>query len=674
MIWKEYAISKTISAGLFEGFFKTIYPAILVLSRIHFESGLRKSTPVEELENRLCCFIAKHFVHTENFTLQVITTVGPRKPQRTAVFSNVAAEQDHNDSENCHLLPKNSLSSPKVNTPPHRLQLETSFTSLLSPNDKTTCKISLQSFGSHSSNNTNTITTNSLLKNDSVNFRHVKSDIHSPPAKNLIPWEYQSVFEEQEKLKELKPDLIHDDWLGLAPLATPESLSEVSSISSRASSMIIHSEKGSRMPKGAGRRLGCFRSPRDPEKPDKSFKGFGFREQLSIKNKQCDNSDSSDSYLDSPPMRRNPTNLESLLTIDSRKSSSGDSSYFNYGLNSPDHENFQETHRSPRILRRTPKIPKGLATAGEDVISSKKFEEMMKSVTRAESYENTSGETGSFVSARSHDMEKSSSELYKSVKSSPMSCCGDRRSRPYYPQEENLDVMESELKNRASLKTWRDTPPAEDLNYHKPTLVILPTDKNLPPSLSHIDITKFQTPYLETDFSLSDPDLNIMESKEIASKPEKKIKFVSEESKAEAFFEKENLGNCMSFDQDYEFDIETESTKLIGSNNASESSLLQNASRNLLPQDSCFRDEDSLEDGSKPEDYPFYSASYDSKSSPALKRMKDNKCHSDKNKSYFSSRSAEALPLLTTISENFRDRRRKYSFSILRVNKGESSV
>ena len=34
-----------------------------------------------------------------------------------------------------------------------------------------------------------------------------------------------------------KVDLIHDDWLGLAPLASPESLSEISSISSRAASL-----------------------------------------------------------------------------------------------------------------------------------------------------------------------------------------------------------------------------------------------------------------------------------------------------------------------------------------------------------------------------------------------------------------------------------------------------
>lgn len=36
----------------------------------------------------------------------------------------------------------------------------------------------------------------------------------------------------------LKLDLIHDDWFGLAPLASPESLSEVSSISSRTSILV----------------------------------------------------------------------------------------------------------------------------------------------------------------------------------------------------------------------------------------------------------------------------------------------------------------------------------------------------------------------------------------------------------------------------------------------------
>lgn len=40
-----------------------------------------------------------------------------------------------------------------------------------------------------------------------------------------LPWEYRGLVS--------SVDLIHDDWFGLAPLASPESLSEVSSISSR---------------------------------------------------------------------------------------------------------------------------------------------------------------------------------------------------------------------------------------------------------------------------------------------------------------------------------------------------------------------------------------------------------------------------------------------------------
>lgn len=43
--------------------------------------------------------------------------------------------------------------------------------------------------------------------------------------------------------KRVKVDLIHDDWFGLAPLATPESLSEVSSISSQASSLMLNIDR-----------------------------------------------------------------------------------------------------------------------------------------------------------------------------------------------------------------------------------------------------------------------------------------------------------------------------------------------------------------------------------------------------------------------------------------------
>jgi hypothetical protein len=43
--------------------------------------------------------------------------------------------------------------------------------------------------------------------------------------------------------KRVKMDLIHDDWFGLAPLATPESLSEVSSVSSRTSSLMLNIDR-----------------------------------------------------------------------------------------------------------------------------------------------------------------------------------------------------------------------------------------------------------------------------------------------------------------------------------------------------------------------------------------------------------------------------------------------
>lgn len=647
--------------------------------------------------------------------LQVITTVGPRKPQRTATFPNAMEPDGQIDSESCHLLSSNNLNSPKLHTPPHRLQLETSFTSLLSPNEKMTCKISLQSFGSHSSNNTNTITTNSLMKNDSTNFKNIKTEIHSPPAKNFVLWEYQSLLDDQTTEKTdikypnlqttHKIDLIHDDWFGLAPLATPESLSEVSSISSRASSMIIHNEKAGSLtrdrflPTLGHRRIHSngFRGIKDCDSEVKGkaqiVRKLDGREIFVQESKVYENSDSSDSYLDSPPVKRNSTNLETLPTIDSRKSS-GDSNYFNYGYHSPQHEVLlHNTQRSPRIIRRTPKIPKGLATAAEDVYNNQRFEEMMKPVIRTESYDNMSNETNSYTSAKSHDIEKSSSELFKSVKSTPLASSGDSitlklefhtpenkvYSKPKTPKQINF---ESDIRPPKIFRLSKDD---EDINYHKPTMVILPTDKNFPTSLSHRNLSNYQVPYLETDFSLSDPDVNLVETKEICPKSDKKIKFVNDEDDVDIENEKllpkgagsERIRNGISFDQDYEFDIdiETESTRLIDSNNVSETSLFQNTYKSLQTQDSCYRDEDSIEETLKPDDCLIYKANFDiqTKVSQNLLRVSDGRVKSD-SKNQYSSRSAEALPLLTNINSDYQDRKRKYSFSILTIGKGESSV
>lgn len=556
------------------------------------------------------------------------------------------------------------------------------------------------------------------MKNDSSNFKNIKTEIHSPPSKNFIPWEYQSLLDDQtiEKTEikcpnvnaSQKIDLIHDDWFGLAPLATPESLSEVSSISSRASSMIIHNEKTNSLtrdrllPNLGHRRMHSngFRGIKDSENDRNSkaqiVRKFDGREIFLQECKVHENSDSSDSYLDSPPVKRNSTNLESLPTIDSRKSSSGESNYLNYGYHSPEHEVLlHNTQKSPRIIRRTPKIPKGLATAAEDVYNNKRFEEMMKPVIRTESYENTSNETNSYTSARSHDIEKSSSEcMFKSVKSTPLASSGDSitfkqefhtpenkiYSKPKTLKQINFDI--SDIRHPKLFSLSKDD---EDINYHKPTMVILPTDKNFPTSLSHRDLSKYQVPYLETDFSLSDPDVTLVETKDICPKSDKKIKFVNDEDEDDDVIESERLllketgkdriRNGVSFDQDYEFDIETESTRLIDSNNASETSLFQNTYKSLQTQDSCYRDEDSIEENLKQDDCLIFKANFDiqNKASQNLLRVSDCRSKSD-NKSLYNSRSAEALPLLTSLDPDYQDRKRKYSFSILTIGKGESSV
>lgn len=98
--------------------------------------------------------------------------------------------------EHCHLLAGSSTTT--TPPPPHRLCLETSFTS--------------------------------------QQLQPVKDDSES----NHLPWEFVSLV---SPVADRRPELLHDEWFGLAPLATPESMSEVSSISSRASSMIICQKK-----------------------------------------------------------------------------------------------------------------------------------------------------------------------------------------------------------------------------------------------------------------------------------------------------------------------------------------------------------------------------------------------------------------------------------------------
>ncbi|XP_046683149.1 diacylglycerol lipase-alpha isoform X1 [Homalodisca vitripennis] len=113
---------------------------------------------------------------------KVITSLGPAKPQRSLNNNNNINSTQPVDTDHCQLLAGSG-------SPPHRLCLETSFTSV-----------------------------------------PPRAGADSGVESGRLPWEWAGMGLAPQ------PDLIHDDWFGLAPLATPESLSEVSSISSRASS------------------------------------------------------------------------------------------------------------------------------------------------------------------------------------------------------------------------------------------------------------------------------------------------------------------------------------------------------------------------------------------------------------------------------------------------------
>lgn len=122
--------------------------------------------------------------------LQVITSLGPAKPQRS-LNNNI---NNQPDTDHCQLV---AGSNGSAGSPPHRLCLETSFTSFQPK----------------------------LVDKSSVDSKH-------------LPWEFASLVRNGSGSGlHSSVDLIHDDWFGLAPLATPESLSEVSSISSRASTL-----------------------------------------------------------------------------------------------------------------------------------------------------------------------------------------------------------------------------------------------------------------------------------------------------------------------------------------------------------------------------------------------------------------------------------------------------
>ncbi|XP_045466398.1 diacylglycerol lipase-alpha isoform X2 [Harmonia axyridis] len=160
---------------------------------------------------------------------KVITTLGPRKPQRISSISS----NNYGINSNEPSVRLSSESSPKT-----RLYLETSFTSLQSPTLPTvggTSNASSITNGYHSAkSHSSPIQINNVLTmlgHDTI------SDFNLNIAPSRQP-KSLSLNIKTTTSPVNKFDLIHDDWFGLAPLASPESLSEISVISSRASFMI----------------------------------------------------------------------------------------------------------------------------------------------------------------------------------------------------------------------------------------------------------------------------------------------------------------------------------------------------------------------------------------------------------------------------------------------------
>ncbi|GAB6029644.1 hypothetical protein CHUAL_005379 [Chamberlinius hualienensis] len=137
---------------------------------------------------------------------KVLSNVGPPKPQRA-----------FRDQDRRQLLPESPGSPPPPERPlaPHKLLLETSFTDLNPGSNNSICIGSMP-------------------------------EAPTAPSSASMSWECSLAFEDQlnyhwlrnhraRLTPQTKINVINDDWIGFAPLATPETLSDVSSVSSKGS-------------------------------------------------------------------------------------------------------------------------------------------------------------------------------------------------------------------------------------------------------------------------------------------------------------------------------------------------------------------------------------------------------------------------------------------------------
>lgn len=229
--------------------------------------------------------------------VQVITTCGPKKPQRSsAIYSDggagIAGEDDisalhpyPSPVHNCLIsAAATATHSPPLLSLPRKVQhLETSFAPYLGHTNGGgghQRQYHIEADGGGGVSEATTISADELLKASRKNVVFdTKREIITEPAKNkrrlVISPPLQAMprgilqtsnnsAEALDRRRAKKPmslsftevrstrtisedssaeggarkvDLIHDDWFGLAPLASPESLSEISSISSRATSL-----------------------------------------------------------------------------------------------------------------------------------------------------------------------------------------------------------------------------------------------------------------------------------------------------------------------------------------------------------------------------------------------------------------------------------------------------
>ncbi|XP_074029499.1 inactivation no afterpotential E [Leptinotarsa decemlineata] len=160
---------------------------------------------------------------------QVVTTLGPKKPQRSSSTSEAPSG--------------NYVSATSI----PNFFLETSFTSLQSPSSNSSLTNGYYSTRSQPSplflhqapHNGVCIKNNSAIHSPVLQRTSLTKGKPSPNMSLRSPSEPKVIMKtfslSLRSCTSPKVDLIHDDWLGLAPLASPESLSELSSISSRAS-------------------------------------------------------------------------------------------------------------------------------------------------------------------------------------------------------------------------------------------------------------------------------------------------------------------------------------------------------------------------------------------------------------------------------------------------------